>query len=247
MNIKNSDLRIESQWIQIILIAWIFFSVISPFCISHSVFDTCEQTPPWSLSRSPFPALFNSSVFTDIELENLGASKWFHFGVVLCSMPNRRSCSTSTLEVRTTDWPSLYSSWDKGCFSLFSGNEPSCLFFPFHIRLKHSTTACMTIVHLCNQTFWRCQLLCTRRKPFWFVSEKPFMSYFSKQTELEKGIHSFKVITEGQWVFKFWQKRDFKYLFVIMQKRVKIGGQTVPTAANQFQYITFNLLRNSMI
>ena len=25
------------------------------------------------------------------------------------------------------------------------------------------------------------------------------------------------------------------------------GGQTVPTAANQFQYITFNLLRNSMI
>ena len=31
MNIKNSDLRIESQWIQIILIAWIFFSVIISF------------------------------------------------------------------------------------------------------------------------------------------------------------------------------------------------------------------------
>lgn len=55
------------------------------------------------------------------------------------------------------------------------------------------------------------------------VSEKTFLSYFSKQTESEKGIHPFKVVTEWQWVFKFWQKRDFKYLFAIMQKRVKTG------------------------
>lgn len=155
-----------------------------------------------TLSRSTsFPALFNSTFFTDFESENLETGERFSFGGGSFA-PNRRPCSGPSLQ-RSGPLMSEASVAQRLrdvflhllILSLLSH------FSPFCIALEDSRTAFVATVRLCSQTCWRYSCWAPREAPSYLLLIRHFCLIFKSKLGQKRGILSFKVVTEGHWCF----------------------------------------------